>query len=91
MGVPDFQTVMLPLLKFAGDSKEHSVAEATDKLGQEFQLTPEERHELLPSGKQSRFDNRVGWAVSYLKKGRPSRPRGWLARFLIWRSEAKRF
>jgi hypothetical protein len=69
MGVPDFQTLMLPLLKFAGDANEHTVAEAADFLGREFQLTPEERKELLPSGKQSRFDNRVGWALTYLKKG----------------------
>jgi hypothetical protein len=69
MAVPDFQTLLLPLLKFAGDSKEHTVAEAIDCLGREFQLTPEERKELLPSGKQPRFDNRVGWAVTYLKKG----------------------
>jgi len=68
MGVPDFQTVMLPLLKLTGDSKEHTVAEMVDTLGQEFKLTAEERAELLPSGKQARFHNRVGWGVTYLPR-----------------------
>jgi hypothetical protein len=67
--VPDFQTVMLPLLKFSADGKEHAQGEAIEHLAQEFHLTRADRQELLPSGKQSRFGNRVGWAVSYLKKG----------------------
>jgi hypothetical protein len=68
MGVPDFQTVMLPLLKLAGDGSEHTLAEAIDRLAQEFHLTDDERKELLPSGKQPRFNNRVGWSTTYLKK-----------------------
>jgi restriction system protein len=68
MAVPDFQTLMLPLLKFAADRQEHSTSDTIDALALEFRLTDEERKELLPSGRQSRFDNRVGWARTYLKK-----------------------
>lgn len=68
MGVPDFQSIMLPLLKFASDKKEHAIREAIDKLAQEFDLTEEDRNALLPSGTQSIFDNRVGWSRTYLKK-----------------------
>jgi len=68
MAVPDFQTLMLPFLKVAADAQEHSLSEAIDALALEFGLADEDREELLPSGRQSRFDNRVGWARTYLKK-----------------------
>jgi restriction system protein len=68
MAIPDFQTVMLPLLRFSGDSKEHSIREAVDFLATEFQLTNQELRELLPSGQQETFANRVNWAKTYLKK-----------------------
>lgn len=68
MGVPDFQSIMLPLLKFASDKKEHSIRETIEILAQEFDLTEEDRTDLLPSGKQAIFDNRVGWSRTYLKK-----------------------
>jgi hypothetical protein len=68
MAVPDFQTVMLPLLRLAGDRQEHTLADAIDRLARDFQLSDDARKELIPSGKQPRFDNRVGWAVTYLKK-----------------------
>lgn len=68
MAIPDYQSVMLPLLKFAGDGQEHSLREAIETLAGEFELTGEERAELLPSGQQAVFDNRVGWARTYLKK-----------------------
>ncbi len=59
---------MLPLLKFASDGEEHSLRETIEALADEFNLTDEERSELLPSGQQAIFDNRVGWARTYLKK-----------------------
>jgi len=59
---------MLPLLQFAGDRKEHSLREAIEALADEFNLTDGERRELLPSGQQATFDNRVGWARTYMKK-----------------------
>ncbi len=59
---------MLPLLKYCGDQKEHFLREITDVLASQFKLTEEERRELLSSGQQTIFDNRVGWARTYLKK-----------------------
>lgn len=70
MAVPDFQTCMLPLLRLAQSRAGSPVAirEAVERLADEFHLTPEDRAELLDSGKQRRFDNRVNWACSYLRK-----------------------
>ena len=68
MPIPDFQTVMLPLLEHIKDGKEHTLREAIDALAVRFKLTDEERRELLPSGLQRTFDNRVGWARTYMKK-----------------------
>lgn len=68
MSLPDYQTIMLPLLKFAGDGQEHSSREAINFLANEFGLTDDERKELLPSGSQALFDNRVGWATTYIRK-----------------------
>jgi len=66
--IPDYQTVMLPLLRFAADGEEHSLREAIEKLADRFNLSIDERRELLPSGRQATFDNRVSWARTYLKK-----------------------
>lgn len=68
MAVPDFQRIMLPLLKIAGDGQEHRQGEVRDTLGLQFGLTDEERKEPLPSGRQAKFDNRVAWSVVYLRK-----------------------
>ncbi|MCK4393599.1 restriction endonuclease [Candidatus Bipolaricaulota bacterium] len=68
MTIPDYQSIMLPLLKFAGDQEEHSLRQAIDALAQEFQLSDEERKQLLPSGQQEVFKNRVAWARTYMKK-----------------------
>jgi restriction system protein len=68
MSIPDFQTIMLPLLELASDGKEHKLSDAIEYLATHFDLTDTERQELLPSGKQARFANRVGWACTYLKK-----------------------
>ena len=70
MPIPDYQTLMLPLLRFAADGNDHTTREAVEVLATEFQLTPAERNELLASGQQAIFNNRVGWANSYLKKAR---------------------
>ncbi|MEC4815298.1 MAG: restriction endonuclease [Scytonema sp. PMC 1069.18] len=66
--IPDYQYLMLPLLKILQDRQEHNLTEVIEILANQFQLTDEYRKELLPSGKQARFDNRVGWARTYLKK-----------------------
>lgn len=68
MPIPDYQSLMLPILKFIGDGKEHSLRETIDSLADQFGLSEEERKELLPSGQQATFHNRVGWARTYLKK-----------------------
>jgi len=67
MAVPDFQTLMLPLLKLASDGQQHTVAETVERLAQEFQLSHDDQAELLRSG-QPRFYNRIGWATTFLKK-----------------------
>lgn len=68
MAIPDYQTCMLPFLRFLGDSEEHSLREAEESLGEYFQLSATERAELLASGQQRVFKNRIGWARTYLKK-----------------------
>jgi restriction system protein len=60
---------MLPLLRIAGDGEEHALADARAQLGAEFKLTQAEQEERLPSGRQSRFANRVAWAKVYLEQG----------------------
>jgi restriction system protein len=66
LAIPDFQSLMRPLLELAADGQEHSLAEAREKLAQKFRLTDAEQHALLPSGRQPRFTNRVAWARVYL-------------------------
>jgi len=65
MSVPDFQSFFKPLLEIAADGKEHSLKEAREKIAEYFNISDENRAELLPSGNQSKFDNRVAWAKSY--------------------------
>jgi restriction system protein len=66
MAIPDYQTLMLPLLKIAGDGQEHRISDVVDQLARDFRLTEEERQQPLPSGKQTTFANRVHWAKTYL-------------------------
>lgn len=68
MTVPDFQSFMLPLLKFTADREEHKQGDAADALSHHFGITESDRKEMLPSGRQTRFDNRIAWAVVYLRK-----------------------
>ncbi len=68
MSIRDFQSFMLPLLQFTADQQEHSLREAIENLAQAFQLSEQERKELLPSGQQAVFDNRASWASTHLKK-----------------------
>jgi len=65
--IPDFQTIMLPLMNILSDGKEHSTNETNEKLADFFKLTEKEINEYLPSGSQKIFTNRVAWAKSYLK------------------------
>lgn len=68
MPIPDYQSFMLPLLKLASDRQTHSLREAYEKIADEFDLSDEDREELLPSGTQQTYKNRIGWARTYLKK-----------------------
>jgi restriction system protein len=65
MAVPDFQSFFKPLLEVAADGQEHSLREARTIIAEQMQLSADDLKELLPSGTQSRFDNRVAWAKSY--------------------------
>ncbi|MFW6170516.1 MAG: restriction endonuclease [Planctomycetota bacterium] len=66
--MPDFQTIMLPLLEFLSDGKERRMKEVTEAMSERFGLTDEERQEMLPSGYARTIVNRVAWAKSYLKE-----------------------
>ena len=79
MTIPDYQSLMLPLLKLTSDEKEHSLKDATKTLAKEFNLSEVELAEMLPSARKTRIYDRVGWAGTYLRKaGILSAPRrGW--------------
>jgi len=68
MAIPDYQACMLPLLRHLADGQEHSLRDAEEALAAHFRLSAAERAELLPSGQQGIFKNRIGWARTYLKK-----------------------
>lgn len=68
MTIPDYQSIMLPLLKFAGDQQEHSRLESIEHISKIFELSEVEKNQLLPSGTKPIINNRVGWAKTYLKK-----------------------
>ena len=68
--IPDYQSIMLPLLELAGDGNTYRLRDAVDLLAQRFSLSNEELKEMLPSGYAPLFANRVGWASTYLKKAR---------------------
>lgn len=65
--IPDYQSIMLPLLKLVSDNQEHKYRDLIECLAMKFNLNEIERKELLASGSPI-FDNRVGWATTYLKK-----------------------
>ena len=66
--IPDYQSLMLPLLKLVSDRQEYKYRDLIENLAIQFQVTDEERKEFLASGNQAVFDNGVGWAKTYLKK-----------------------
>lgn len=67
MAIPDFQSIMLPLLTLCADGREYTNQQTIEILAQEFNLSEAERTELLPSGRQGVFVNRVAWAKSHMK------------------------
>lgn len=70
MSVPAFQSWLLPLLKRIADGGQHQMSELYQSLADELHLSPQDRAELLSSGKQFTYQNRIGWARTYLKKAR---------------------
>lgn len=68
MAIPDYQSIMLPLLELVSDKREWVFRNVVEELSKKYSLNEEERKELLPSGQQPIFDNRVGWARTYMKK-----------------------
>lgn len=69
MAIPKFQEITLPMLKLASDGQVWSLSDAREKLAKHFRLTEEELEDLLPSGRQACFSNRVAWAKVYLERG----------------------
>lgn len=68
MAVPKYHEMMLPILRLVSDQAQHSMSDITEQLAVIFKLSAEDRKEPLPSGGQYKFENRVGWARTYLKK-----------------------
>jgi restriction system protein len=77
VAIPDFQTLMRPLLVAVEDGKAHSIKQVRDQLAKEFDLSDDDPAEKLPSGRAKTFMNRVGWATTDLYRcgllGRPKR------------------
>ena len=68
MPIPDYQTLMLPVLRLAAEGDERRVAEVASRIAEEFGLSEAECGELLPSGRQSVLHNRIHWAKFYMSK-----------------------
>lgn len=66
--IPDFQTIMLPLLNLLAKGEQKSLNEVMEELVEHYQLTPQDLKIKVPSGQMGLFRNRVGWSRSYLKK-----------------------
>jgi restriction system protein len=68
LAIPDYQTIMRPLLEVCRDQREHRVRDLIEVLAAKFNLDADERADLLPSGTATTFGSRVGWAKTYLKQ-----------------------
>lgn len=68
MAIPDFQTVMLPVLSSLSTEAVIGAKEIRDNIANHFQLSEEDIQQRLPSGKQTIINNRIGWAITYMKK-----------------------
>jgi restriction system protein len=66
MPIPDFQSLMRPLLQMHADGLEHANRDLVSQLAEHFQVKEEERREMLPSGTTRVLDNRIGWAKSHI-------------------------
>lgn len=68
MPIPDYQTIMLPLIQKLEDGKPHALQDIIERLADYFKLSDDERQTLQPSGRQRIFNNRVYWAKKYLSE-----------------------
>src|SRR4051794_6472728 len=82
MPVPDYQTMMLPVLSLAADGNVHSSAEAIEHIAVLHHVSSEERAALLPSGRTPVLNNRTHWALTHLRHARLIESAG-LGRFRI--------
>ncbi len=67
MAVPDFQSLMLPFLKMVSDGQEHSFSTLVDALAVQLKLTDDDKNEMLPGHRKTKFYDRIGWARTYMK------------------------
>jgi restriction system protein len=74
MAIPDYQSLMLPVLKAANDGAEHRISDVVEQIADQIGLSEDEREELLPSGKQPVISNRVHWAKTYLVQAKLLEP-----------------
>lgn len=70
MSVPDFQTFFLPCLEILNDGQEHSLREMYETLAERLNLSEDDRQQMLPSGQQKTYENRIGWTKTHLYKAR---------------------
>ncbi len=68
MAIPKYHEFMKPILLLLKDETPHKRSDMYEKFAIQFRLTEEEKEEWLPSGKQQVYKNRIGWALTYLKK-----------------------
>jgi restriction system protein len=68
MSIPDYQTIMFPLLELLKNQEEKSIRQLYEEISIKFNLSDEEKSQLLPSGRQPIIENRVGWSKTYLLK-----------------------
>jgi len=68
MTVPDYQLLMLPLLRLLGDGEEHATDQYIQSLAAHFELSVKDQRDMLPSGRQSTLRNRASWAATYMSK-----------------------
>ena len=68
MAIPDFQSFMRPLLTRCEDGKEHPLAYFRAHLSEDLQISENDTKEKLPSGKQTKYENRIYWAAIYLHR-----------------------
>ena len=77
MTIPDFQTLMRPILAYLADGQQKSTRTIINAMSDEFGLTAEERAQMIPSGRAKLMDNRIGWSLTHLSQAglieRPAR------------------